>query len=237
MSNFLDKDGLQRFFTGLKNVFAPKSHTHSASDIASSDTADQGKFLRADGTWQTVSGGGTAYEHPTYTAYTGRPTANHDNVGPGDTFYVSQIKTNTLGHVTSLTHRSIRLSNVATLIWENASPTSSFAAQAISLDASITDYYDALLIVSREFNTSDRHTAEILLIADGDQLLNIQGGLHCFSSTNNRNGMRTVTVETDENNGLMVRFSACQYNDGTNNSYCIPRAIYGLRLYGDGLNY
>ncbi len=35
MAHFLDYAGLTRFFAGLKNVFAAKSHTHAAGDITS----------------------------------------------------------------------------------------------------------------------------------------------------------------------------------------------------------
>lgn len=231
MSNFLDKDGLQRFFTGLKNVFAPKSHKHSASDISSSDTADQGKFLRADGTWQTVSGGGTAYEHPTYTAFTGKPTSN---LWPelGGTFVISQVQTNELGHVIRMTDRTISLPHVADELWINSSPTSSFPAQTIAPANASFSYYDAFLIVSREFNTSERHTAEIIWKWTAQNQHLTPGAIHCWASTNsNRNGMRNVTIRSNDDE-LAITFSACEYNGNTNNSYCIPLEIYGLKFGG-----
>ena len=202
MSNFLDKDGLQRFFTGLKNVFAPKSHTHSASDISSSDTADQGKFLRADGTWQAVGGGGSAYELPTASA----TVKGGIKVGDGLTM---------TGEVLSADP------GWATLLWENSSPTSSFAAQTVSIQTE--ESYDAFIVVSREFNTSDRHTAEIVFKG-------VAGAVHCWASTtNNRNGMRNVTINEWSPMGWYAQFSACEYNGSTSNSYCIPYRIYGLK--------
>lgn len=213
MSNFLDKDGLQRFFTGLKNIFAPKSHTHSASDISSSDTADQGKFLRADGTWQTVSGGGTVYELPTASATV------KGGIKVGNGLAMS-------GETMNL-HVSYAFQN---LLWENASPTSKFAAQSVSIMDPSTPY-DAFIVVSREFNTSGRHTAEI--IYEG-----IAGAVHCWASTNNnRNGARNVTINTYYSGGvpeyIIAQFAECEYNGSTNNSYCIPYRIYGLRIEPD----
>lgn len=33
--NFLDYNGLSRFFNGLKNIFASKEHTHAAASVSS----------------------------------------------------------------------------------------------------------------------------------------------------------------------------------------------------------
>lgn len=113
----------------------------------------------------------------------------------------------------------------ATLLWTNASPTSSFANQSVINNStdSIYETYDALLIVAREFNTSDRNTAEIVFKGIG-------GAIHCWASTNNnRNGMRTVNFYKIANTTI-VSFGDCEYNGSTNNSYCIPYKIYGLKL-------
>ena len=57
--------------------------------------------------WQTVL---STYTHPTYTALTGKPTANL-TPGFGDSFTVSQITTNLTGHVSGLTDRNITIPN------------------------------------------------------------------------------------------------------------------------------
>ena len=48
------------------------------------------------------------YIHPTYTAQTGKPTANATPAF-GGTFQVSQIVTDATGHVTSVTDRTITI--------------------------------------------------------------------------------------------------------------------------------
>lgn len=65
-------------------------------------------YLRGDGTWAKPTD--TVYSHPTYTARTGKPTANA-TPSFGGTFTVSQITSNTLGHVTGATDRTITIPN------------------------------------------------------------------------------------------------------------------------------
>lgn len=67
---------------------------------------DQGKFLRADGEWVVPTD--TKYTHPTYTAVDGKPDADA-TPGFGGTFTVTDITTNTLGHVTAGTSRTITI--------------------------------------------------------------------------------------------------------------------------------
>ncbi len=50
----------------------------------------------------------TNYTHPSYTAYTGKPTANA-TPGFGETFTVSQINSDVKGHVTGVTDRTIKI--------------------------------------------------------------------------------------------------------------------------------
>lgn len=58
MAHYLDKDGLLRFFQGLKNVFALKSHTHTTVNghTVESDVPSGAKFTD------------TVYTHPSYTS-------------------------------------------------------------------------------------------------------------------------------------------------------------------------
>ena len=71
---------------------------------------DQNKFLRADGAWVVPTD--TKYTHPTYTAVDGKPDAD-TTPGFGGTFTVTDITTNTLGHVTAGTSRTITIPNTA----------------------------------------------------------------------------------------------------------------------------
>ena len=47
--------------------------------------------------------------HPTHTAYTGKPTGDEEELVFGGTFKVSQVKTNTFGHVTEMTDRTVKI--------------------------------------------------------------------------------------------------------------------------------
>lgn len=58
----------------------------------------------ADGTQSNVS------IHPTHTAYTGKPTGNQ-TPGFGETFTLSQVKTNNFGHVTEMNDRTVKIPN------------------------------------------------------------------------------------------------------------------------------
>lgn len=97
------------------------------------------KYLRQDGTWvvppnttygvatQSANGlmaaadktkldgvatGANKYTHPSYTARTGKPTANA-TPGFGSTFTVSQITSDASGHVTGATDRTVKIPNTA----------------------------------------------------------------------------------------------------------------------------
>ena len=108
-------------YTVAKNVPSDAvftDHTYSVMGGASASAAGTaglvpapaaGKntsFLRGDGTWVVPTD--TTYTHPTYTAVTGQPTANQTPAF-GGSFTVSQITTNTLGHVTGATSRTITI--------------------------------------------------------------------------------------------------------------------------------
>ena len=58
----------------------------------------------------TIDTTSSSYTHPTYTAITGKPTANQ-TPGFGQTFTISQITTDSLGHVTGATDRTVKIPN------------------------------------------------------------------------------------------------------------------------------
>lgn len=214
---FLDSNGVETLSSAIKQevlntivVGATSSTAGEAGLVPSPGAGDNTKFLRGDGTWQVVSGGGSAYELPTASA----TIKGGIKVGDGLTM---------TGEVLSVDQ------GWATLLWTNASPTSSFAGQSVALDSdgSAYDTYDAYLVIALEFNSSDRHTSEIIF-------KDVIGAIHCWASTNNnRNGQRTVNVYKTTfyaSYGTMMQFQACEYNGSINNSYCIPYKIYGLKL-------
>lgn len=76
-------------------------------------TTTSGKYypiqMSSDGNmFVNVPWSNTVYVHPTYTAYTGKPAGNL-SPGFGGSAIVSQITTNTLGHVTAVTDRTITI--------------------------------------------------------------------------------------------------------------------------------
>ena len=66
----------------------------------------------SEGRTVTFDATDTVYTHPTYTARTGKPTANQ-TPGFGDTVTVSQIESDSTGHVTAATDRTITIPNTA----------------------------------------------------------------------------------------------------------------------------
>lgn len=67
-------------------------------------------YTKKDGSSDTITTQDTTYTHPSYTSYTGSPTANAEP-SFGGTFSVSQCKTNATGHVTALTARTVKIPN------------------------------------------------------------------------------------------------------------------------------
>lgn len=82
---------------------ASASAAGTAGRVPASTAGDQEKFLRADATWAEIP---ETYTHPTYTATTGIETGNQ-SVQLGKSVNVSQVATDSTGHVTSQTTRTI----------------------------------------------------------------------------------------------------------------------------------
>ena len=103
----------------------------------------------------------------------------------------------------------------AYLVWENANPSASFAAQTISLDLS---HFDWVLIESRHFEEGNDTGYSTMLCRKGQTT-----SLLVVSHSDNRDGTRAAIV-TDTG----VQFSVCTYNNGTNNNYGVPLRIYAI---------
>lgn len=102
------------------------------------------------------------------------------------------------------------------LLWQNASVTSQFDPQTITLDLSTY----AWLILEWSFSTENdnRYT---MLIPTRDTS---KHEMHINATSNNRDGGRLVSVD-----GNNVVFEAGKYNTSTNNKNVIPTRIWGLK--------
>ena len=103
----------------------------------------------------------------------------------------------------------------AYLVWENANPSATFAAQTISLNLS---HFDWVLIEARHFEEGNTTGYSTMLCRKGQTT-----SLLVISHTNNRDGLRPALV-TDTG----VQFSVCTYNNATNNNYGVPLRIYAI---------
>lgn len=110
------------------------------------------------------------------------------------------------------------------LLWENEDPTSSFAAQTISLDLSS---YDAVYVFFG-YTNGDVFQRGMMLIDSATNHFRYTGN----SSNNIRMFERTATANTSG-----VAFSDGTYRtqgsagtSNTGNSYMIPFAIYGIKF-------
>ena len=103
----------------------------------------------------------------------------------------------------------------AYLVWENANPSATFAAQTISLNLS---HFDWVLIEARHFEEGNTTGYSTMLCRKGQTT-----SLLVVSHSNNRDGTRSAIV-TDTG----VQFSVCTYNNGTNNNYGVPLRIYAI---------
>lgn len=103
------------------------------------------------------------------------------------------------------------------LLWTNPNPTANFAAQTVSLDLS---GYDAYGVVSM-FSASYQYTMPLCVFPCD---INHKAYVMCNARTANNTGGRLINFSTT---GLA--FEAASYSGSTNNSYCIPYKIYGIR--------
>ena len=96
--------------TSVVPVFlgATSSAAGKAGLVPSPESSESGLYLQADGTWSKPKD--TIYTHPSYTALTGKPTANA-TPGFGEKVTISQITSDALGHVTGVTDRTITIPN------------------------------------------------------------------------------------------------------------------------------
>lgn len=109
----------------------------------------------------------------------------------------------------------------ATLLWENASPTSAFEAQSIGLGEELYDIY-------------------ICITSHGTAVLSGSGSINHSSSSdsNHRHSFRNYAIEKVSGE-VKIQFNTCLYTrlnsqgtitTGSENSFLVPQKIYGVKL-------
>ena len=132
----------------LSDATNSSSHSLAATAYAVKLAYDEGHgavhSVVASSTNGNVTVDGTdvqVYQHPSHTAYTGKPTANA-TPGFGGTVTISQIESDALGHVTKMTDRTITIpatkasSSALGLIRLNYSPASGAKEYAVKVNSS-----------------------------------------------------------------------------------------------------
>lgn len=105
------------------------------------------------------------------------------------------------------------------LLWTNSSPTSSFAAQDVSVDLSPYDWF------AIEYRYSSTSTLIVpLAMFEVDENRHI---LSVANNTSNRTGGRIFTYSISNKE---ISFEGGNYNGSAANTSTIPVAIYGIKL-------
>ena len=114
---------------------------------------------------------------------------------------------------------------MATVLWENASPTSQFAAQTITLiDAAAN--YDFVVLYSKFTNDADQSLVPTVLKYDADY----PGFTIPIATSGNYGGGRSGSFITS-NNGSQIQFGSGSFNKSTTrNDILIPYKILGVNL-------
>lgn len=140
MAHYLDKDGLLRFFQGLKNVFAAKNHTHTTvnghtveSDVPANakftDTTYSSKAAASGGTDVSLVTTGEKYTWNSKTSNTGTVTSVATGVGlTGGTITTSGTIKAKLRSETALTRDSAAATETANRVYPVAQDKSGYLA-------------------------------------------------------------------------------------------------------------
>ena len=158
-----------------------------------------------------------------YLNNTGVETLTADIKSYADNTYVSSVNSKTSTVV--LDADDVGAMSEWVLLWTNASPTSEFAAQTVSLDLA---EYDAVLITFYG-NTSSEHTAISSLMTVGDHV-------NCYINTGLGSMALTLYTRSFDITTSGIDFGDCSqkaYNSTsastTNNNDVIPYKIYGIK--------
>ena len=105
------------------------------------------------------------------------------------------------------------------LLWENPSPSSAFAAQTVSVDASGFDFIGIELLFSK--NSTSIFPLSLFPATVTDFFIPIS------APAANRTGGRAGSYSFANK---QITFSAANYNATENNDYAIPAYIWGIKL-------
>jgi hypothetical protein len=177
------------------------------------------------------------YTHPTYTARTGKPTANQTPAF-GGTVTVSQIKSNGTGHVTAATDRTITipstLSNgtgTAGLIKTSSTVTNNSGYTACPVidgvpyykDTDTNTHYASKNVVGATTATSNTTTA----LSNGAVYLNsVENG--AVTSSHKISGSGATTVTTDTSGNIVIS------STDNNTTYTSLKNPHALTIQGNG---
>lgn len=123
-------------------------------------------------------------------------------------------------------------------VWENASPTSNFAAQNINIG---TSDYDFLVVPQQSATRGNAQTITTDIVVKDDSTysnLSIAGYIASANTTQRGGGAtRGVTAENATiqfQDALRLIIQNQTYSTFTDNTLCKPQAIYTVKLLGGG---
>ena len=161
-----------------------------------------------------MDGGGSAGISSTY--------ARGDHQHPSDTakqdLLVSGSNIKTINNLSLLGSGNINISGLEMyLLWTNASPTSAFNSQTLTID--LTDY-ELIVIEALAYITSSPNNGIFSSIFKKE--IGVTYGIVTHYNNNTGDGgVRNITFSNSS-----IEISASNLN---NNSYCIPYKIYGIK--------
>lgn len=105
------------------------------------------------------------------------------------------------------------------LLWTNSSPTSSFAAQDVSVDLSPYDWY----VIETKWSSSSGLVLPLTMFEVDETRHMVWMG----NNSTNRTGGRAFTYSIANQ---AITFEGGYYNASASNAYAIPLNIYGVKL-------
>lgn len=108
------------------------------------------------------------------------------------------------------------------LLWTNDDPSSNFSSQTVVIDLAGYTHYMVVPIFSK---TNQNTSPPVLSAVEDGAVL----GLVCGSGTTNNVGSRTCYYDSSVPG---IVFAGANYGGSSNNAYCIPMFIYGIRSAG-----
>ena len=166
---------------------------------------DNTKYLKGDGTWSTP------YTHPSYTATTGIETANQTPAF-GATFNISQVVSDSLGHISSQTTRTVKIPNTTVTTTTNGLMLSTDKSKLDGIANNANNYVHPTYTARTGEPTADAtpNFGETFTIS---QITSDTSG-HVTNATN-----RTITIPntlaTSSNIGLVKVGSNINVSEGT----------------------